>query len=187
MKKLLLIIFFVLLSVNVYAADFFSFGSSFKPPATRYIYLIPIDNMTSDFLILGNTCLNITGSRLNGTRCLEPASITINYICQNNGDCFLPDTCLNTLVCGIDTTEIEIGEVPATLSRNLALALPVAVSLFFIGVAVVQSVPFVGVFGSIMLMSESWYVNSYSPILAYIMALLSIFLTIFFVLRSQKN
>ncbi len=141
--------------------------------------------MTSDFLILGNTCLNITGSRLNGTRCLTPNIITINFICENNADCFLPDTCLDTLVCGLDTSEIKIGEVPVTLARTLAFSLPLAISAFFIGAGIVAAVPFIGFFGAIMLMVESWFIAPLSPLIAYTMALLSFVLMIFFVFRKR--
>ena len=141
--------------------------------------------MTSAFLILGNNCLNITGSRLNGTRCLTPNVLTINFICENNNDCFLPDTCLKTLVCGLDRSEIKILEVPITTARMLAVTLPVVISTFFIATGVVTAIPFVGFFGAIMLMTESWFIASFSPLIAYAMALLSMFLMIFFVLRKR--
>lgn len=186
MIKFFYIFFFIILSSFV-SADFYSFNDSFKPEATNFIYLIPVPNMTNTILILGDTCLNISGGRLAGDRCLTPSSITINFICENNGDCFLPDTCLNTLVCGLDTSEIEIGDLIDTLPKLMAVTLPIVVSVFFIGIAVIIGAPIIGVMGSIMLMSESWFIASMSPFFAYIIALLSFFLIIFFVFWRKNK
>lgn len=185
-KGVIYVFLFIILSTIVYA-DFYSFESSFKPEQANFIYLIPAPNMTNDLLVLGTNCLNITGGRLAGVRCLEPLILTINFICQNNGDCFLPDTCLDSLVCGSDTTPIEIGEPITTLPRIMAIALPIAISVFFIAIAVTQAIPIVGVMGGIMLMTESWYVASFSPFIAFVIALLSFMIIILFVFWRKKN
>ncbi len=177
---------FLLFLNSVYADDFWSFDSSFQPSQALFIYLIPVDNMTNINLTLSANCLNITGGRLNGSRCLLPNIITINFICENNNDCFLPDTCLSTLVCGIDTSPIEITEDIVTLPRTMAVALPVAISVFFLAIAITQGIPIVGVFASIMFMTESWFVASFSPFMGLIMGLLSFVMLIFFVLWRKK-
>lgn len=187
MKRIFLYIFIVILLSNLAYADFYSFEDSFQPTSANFIYLIPKVNMTNTVLVLGNNCLNITGGRLQGDRCLTPAIITINFICQNNGDCFLPDTCLDSLVCGLDTAPIEILEPISTLPRLMAVALPIVISVFFLGIAVTQAIPIVGVIGSIMLMTESWYIASFAPFISLIIALLSFFLLIFFAVWRKKQ
>lgn len=187
LKCLTTILFLFLFSSFAYAADLYSFNTRFRPPQANFIYLVPVANLTTDFLILGTNCLNITSGRLNGSRCLEPSFLTINFICENNNDCFLPDTCLNTLVCGLDRSEIEIGEVPVTVAQTMAITLPVVISGFFITIAVAQAIPFVGVFGGIMLMVESWFIGGLSPMIGFLMAIVSFIIIIFFALKIRKN
>lgn len=184
MKKLIfLLIIFVLLIPDV-LADFWGFDSSLKPPETLFTYLIPQRNMSNADLILGKNCLNISGGRLAGIRCLTPSIPTTNFICENDNDCFLPFTCSKNIVCELDTTELKIDEPVNTTSRALALILLVLVSFFFIIIGYAKRIGFIGFFGSILLMVTSWYISSSQAFIAFILGLLSLLLIIHFAVMA---
>ncbi len=83
------------------------------------------------------------------------------------------------------TGALVIGECPTgSTAEILVLWLIVLISLFFIGLGITQNLGVLGFFGSIMFMVTSWFLAGCQPFFAYIVAVFSFVLIIWFVIRG---
>ena len=83
------------------------------------------------------------------------------------------------------TGALVIGECPTESTATiLVLWLVVLIALFFIGLGITQQLGIIGFFGAIMFMVSSWYLAGCQPFFAYICAVFSFVLIIWFVIRG---
>lgn len=90
----------------------------------------------------------------------------------------------NTFLVDLSTQSFDVMTCPSTVAGMMFLVLAVAIALFFVFIALMFGIGVMGVFGSIMLIVLSLYLSPCINLFAYILALISMFLLIWFALSG---
>ena len=85
------------------------------------------------------------------------------------------------------TGALSLLACPSTTAGIFSLVLITIIALFFIGTGMVFRIGFIGFFGTIMMMVVSWYISPCQAFFALIMALFSLALLIWFVVRPSNS
>ena len=184
-KKILLIVLISLYVVAFSSAlneDFYSFNSLFNPPESNFNYVVPRTNLSNvSLLVHEGICLNISGGRLQGSRCLDGDKT--RFICQNVGDCNSGDFCNTSLVCETHLI-LSLLSCPTSLAGFMNLALIFVVSSFFIAAGFIYKAPISGILGSTMGIASSLFIAACLAIAAYMFALICVALLGWFATRG---
>lgn len=79
---------------------------------------------------------------------------------------------------------LSLRECPTTTAGVLLLWLMVGISFFLIGLSLAHNKGFLGIFGSLLLIVTSWYISPCVAFFALILALMGMFLLVWFVLSN---
>ena len=186
-NKIWKILVFVIVLISLCAIsysqsdDFFSYNTLFNPPLSTFNYVVPLTNLSNvSFLVHDGWCLNITGGRLAGSRCLE--GVKTRFICENNSDCSSGDFCNTTLVCERGVI-LNLLTCPVNMAGMLNTMLIFLISGFFIATGLIFKAPISGVLGSIMGITSSLFIAACIAIAAYLFALICVACLGYFVTR----
>lgn len=145
-------------------------------------------NTTVNASLFINNVLNQTIEVSTGNHSYAPVLFSNNqtlewFVNATNAISTVSGTFNLTIVRSIDDA-ILVGSCPTTTPETLNLWIFIGMSLFFITIALLFQLPFIGVFGSFMLMVDSWYIVGCIQFFGLVTALLSLVLLVYFTLAG---
>ncbi len=151
-----------------------------------FSYITDVNSNCSFYL---NMTLNRSMQALAGTNTFENVRLSNmtwlwNINCTNSSLVITGNSKVFTVHVNLIQNLLDLTECPSTTAGMLTLLMVIGISLFFIFLGFMFKNGMVGFFGAILLMICSWYIAACLAIFAYIIALFSFVLMIWFVVSG---